>query len=370
VFCKEVIPDGQIVDSLVLENPKWSSEDQSAAIAYLLRFGVERDEDGDPDYYLFMKGSGLGHRTEDDVRKFIEELLYKCDHPETARPVISYKTAILVAQRVAQMSNLRQLLEHDDLHAFLSSAPKWRNLPKQWTPDHEIKFFRCLLRVGFGSLAEILREPIFAEFFRQMEPPSALLSDDAVMKRISILDDIRRHPKSRSKRGRREKEEPKEASQIMNWDEIWNGGDVRFPIEVRANCYLWDLGHVVSDRPHFHTERYIYPAGYRTTRSFWSTQHANDRVIWVSEIVDTGGPKPVFRVYIEDNPRVCFEGATTSQPWVLILKAVAAKRREKKSNTISGPMAYCLDRPIVQRLIQELPGARQCKNYAWVDFTD
>jgi hypothetical protein len=380
-FCdaakKEVVPDDALVESLVCDDAKWSSEDQAIAITHLLKFGVERDDDGDPDYYLFMRGSGLTHRREPEVRKFIEKLLYKCDHPETAEPVISYKTAISLTQRVAQMSNLRVLFEQDDrdVRQFFGSAPRWRNLPKQWTSDHEMKYFRALMRFGFGSLGQILEEPAFAELFGQNDPPGHLLSDDAVMKRISILDDHRRHPKARPKKAKKDRDESKVAAAAAagstpNWDEIWNDGDVRLPLEIRPNCELLDLGHVVTDRPHFHTERYIYPAGYKTTRSFWSTQHINDRVVWVSEIIDTGGPRPLFKVYIEDNPKVSFEGATTSQPWVTILKTVSAKKREKHSNTISGPMAYGLDRPIVQRLIQHLPGARQCSNYIWMDFKD
>jgi chromodomain-helicase-DNA-binding protein 7 len=365
------------VESLISEDKKLSIEDQSTAIAHLLKFGLERDDDGDPDYYIFMKRSGLVRRSDNDVRKFVERLLYRCDHPETAEPVLTYKTAISLTQRVAQMSNLRILLDQDDrdLRAVFSNAPRWRTLPKQWTVDHEIRFFRGLVRSGFGSLPQVLQDAVFQELFGPGGPPSHLLSDDAILKRISILDDTRRRPKSRAKKSKKEKEkirdEAKGASgKIPNWDEIWNDGDVHLPLEIRPNCELLDLGRVITDRPHFHTERYIYPAGYKCTRSFWSTQHINDRVIWVSEIVDNGGPRPVFRVYMEENPRVSFEGLTTSQPWVLILKAVSAKKREKHSNTISGPMAYGLDRPLVQRLIQQLPGARQCKNYIWVDFKD
>jgi chromodomain-helicase-DNA-binding protein 7 len=342
-FCdmarKEVLPDDIVIKSLVCEGEKWPPEDQAAAIAHILKFGIERDEDGDPDYFMFMKGSGLVHRTDDDIMKFVEELLYKCDHPETAQPAISYKTAISLTQRVAQMYNIRAILDQDDrdLRAFFASAPKWRNMPKQWTPDHEIRFFRGLSRLGFGSTARILDEQPFSELFEGVEPPSNLLSDESVMKRISVLDDSRRRPKSQAKKPRREREREREREKepakatgsggIPNWDEIWNHGNVRLPLEVRQNSEPLALGHIVSDRPHFHTERYIYPAGYKCTRSFWSTVNADDRVVCVSEIVDTGGPKPLFRVSMEDNPKVSFEGTTTSQPWVLILKAVSAKKR-------------------------------------------
>jgi hypothetical protein len=52
------------------------------------------------------------------------------------------------------------------------------------------------------------------------------------------------------------------------------------------------------------------------------------------------------------------------------LKAVSAKRKEKKANTISGPLAFHLDNPLVARIIQNQPGAKECEKYQWRSFQD
>lgn len=90
----------------------------------------------------------------------------------------------------------------------------------------------------------------------------------------------------------------------------------------------------------------------------------------MSEIVDEGGERPVFRVYEQDDPGSCFEGAATSKPWTDILKAVAAARQENRANTISGALAFLLDSAIVARLIQNLPDAEECANYQWRTFEE
>ena len=143
------------------------------------------------------------------------------------------------------------------------------------------------------------------------------------------------------------------------------GGNVTYPVAVTQTSQILEIGHIVSDRPGFHSERYIYPAGYKATRLYSALKRPDDRVTWISEIVDTGKKNPVFRVYQEDEPDKVFEGDTPSSPWVQVLKAVAAAKREKRSNTISGPEAYLLASPITSYLIQHLPGARDCEKYKW-----
>jgi chromodomain-helicase-DNA-binding protein 7 len=369
---KQQVSDDGVVDTLAKLKSKWPAEDQRQAISYLLRFGIERDEDGDPDYFAFAKGSDLCDHSEDDLRRFVEELLYQCNHPEGPSP-IPYSTALRVTQRVATLSNLRDFMarSEDQLISFFNSAPKWRNLPKKWTAEHEIHFFRGIIDQGFGALPSILEDGVFADAFYDGTPPSCLLSDDAVLKRIGILDDFFKHPKSRSKRSKKEGEpKPVKVGTTANWEEIWNGGNVKLPLEVRPSSELICLGKVITDRDGFHSERYIFPAGYKCSRICSDVRNPDDRALYISEIVDLGGPKPVFRVYLEDDPSIKYEGESTSQPWTSILKQLSAKKKEKHANTISGPMAFGLDRPIVQRLIQQLPGAKDCKKYIWLEFAD
>ena len=93
------------------------------------------------------------------------------------------------------------------------------------------------------------------------------------------------------------------------------------------------------------------------------------RSIWISEIIDTGKKNPLFKVYMEDNPKFTFQAESPSAPWSNVLKAIAkAKKEPGRSIAISGPEAFLLASPIVTYLIQKLPNVELCKNYIFKDF--
>ena len=141
-------------------------------------------------------------------------------------------------------------------------------------------------------------------------------------------------------------------------------GVKKFPFNVTQVSQIPDLGKIVTDRDGFHNERYIFPAGYKATKQFADLKHPNERITWVSEIVDKGGPSPVFRIYPQDRPDEYIEGETPSSPWVMALKTLSNIRGEKgKANTISGPEAFLLSHPTTIYLIQHMPGASECTNY-------
>ena len=94
-------------------------------------------------------------------------------------------------------------------------------------------------------------------------------------------------------------------------------------------------------------------------------KHPDEKITWISEIVDKGGDAPVFRIYPQDRPKECIEGETTSSPWVTALRTLSSIRGEKKANTISGPEAFLLSHPTTIYLIQHMEHARECSNYFW-----
>ncbi|PRQ74998.1 F/Y rich C-terminus-domain containing protein, partial [Rhodotorula toruloides] len=113
----------------------------------------------------------------------------------------------------------------------------------------------------------------------------------------------------------------------------------------------------------FHTERYIFPVGYESTRRYPSMIDPNAHADYTCRIVDGGNNMPLFEMYPSDQPGVVITSGTPTGAWTQVLKATMKIRNKQHSGSVSGPDYFGLSNNIVKALIQELPGADQCAGY-------
>ena len=362
------------------ESEEISQEAKASVISQILKFGIHEDRKGNLDYDRLANQVKSDKDDKELISKFAKSILKKCKDPEANG--ISIIMGQRVITRVNAMSSLRKLLkDKEDFIQKIESAKKWRNLPKKWTPEVEYHYFRAIEECGFGDLKSIFDKNHFQNIFENGNIPFFLLTDDEAIKRIFLLDGREEiahtkkvsqttssrpssKPSSKSKKSAPTKKTIQSIGKklkLPNLKELQKG--VKYPFAVTQQSEILCLGEIVSDRPDFHTERYIYPAGYKSTRQFFSLKKPNKRITWISEIIDNGGPKPLFRIYPENDPKSYIEGETPSYPWSTLLKKISELRKEKKSNTISGPEAFLLTHPSTIYLIQHLPGAKECSKY-------
>ena len=148
----------------------------------------------------------------------------------------------------------------------------------------------------------------------------------------------------------------------VNYDQ---NGEPILPIQLTPSLIIESLGTIVTDRPAFSNNRYIYPAGFSSLRQFRSILKPQDKVWYRSMIIDNGSPSPIFRVELSDDSSIHFDGTAPSKPWTTILKIINDKKDDlglvkSKNVTVSGPEYYGLASPIVLSLIQRMKGSEQC----------
>ncbi|KAI8618141.1 F/Y-rich N-terminus-domain-containing protein [Chytriomyces sp. MP71] len=143
------------------------------------------------------------------------------------------------------------------------------------------------------------------------------------------------------------------------------GGPI-LPLTAGAITVL-ALGEIVHDRPAFHSERYIYPLGYKAVKVYHSMVDATRTVNYSCEVMD-GGEGPRFVVTPEDCPERSVSAISTTGAWTPILKAANELRSKVFTSGLSGPEQFGFTQGIVIKIIQELPNARLCKNYVWQEF--
>jgi len=134
---------------------------------------------------------------------------------------------------------------------------------------------------------------------------------------------------------------------------------------------IFSLGTVITDKKKFHHKRYIWPVGFKSSRSYASLKDFNQRCDYINEIVD-GGSEPKFIVTCKDDPDNPIISATASGAWTEIVKRINDQKREmtgkRMFTTVSGPEMFGYAHPSIAKLIQDLPGAELCDKYLRQEF--
>ncbi|KAI8389407.1 F/Y-rich N-terminus-domain-containing protein [Blakeslea trispora] len=131
-----------------------------------------------------------------------------------------------------------------------------------------------------------------------------------------------------------------------------------------------NLGTIVTDRPNFHNERYIFPVGYTVSRTYPSMVDPNSNTIITSTIVDDGSDCPRFHVTAADMPDEPIIANSATGAWTVVVRRSNEIRNRDHSNSASGPDYYGFKHPTIANLIQDLPGAKELKQYVWQNFEE
>ncbi|KAH0790980.1 F/Y-rich N-terminus family protein [Histomonas meleagridis] len=326
------------------DDNQFSRSEKSRIFKYLVRFGIDN-------YEKMRNDIGLNSKPLENLKEYVEAFMQKCENG-----TMPHVTAVRVKTRVESMNRLRSILQLGI--EFFKRAPRWRQLPQSWNSSIEFSFFQEIKNRGITAMNEIAQ----LDTFKTIDFPAFIFKTKSIMLRIKSLYEFSQKNWVSSKPSKprppvTENPSQKDAHLIAK---VLNG-DVKYPFKISSSSYILDIGTIVTDRPLFHTQTYIYPAGYKSTRLFSSLDDPTERVTYLSEIIDNGTETPRFRVTQEGTDHV-FEGDTPTAPWAKILKKFTEKNA-KKGKSISGPDAFLLKSPVTISLIQQQPGIEELENY-------
>ena len=81
-------------------------------------------------------------------------------------------------------------------------------------------------------------------------------------------------------------------------------GKIIYPITVNSSLQILNLGRIEHERPAYHTEKNLFPIGFKAMREHGSMNSLGERALYTCEILD-GGSKPLYKLTPhedEDNP--------------------------------------------------------------------
>lgn len=78
-----------------------------------------------------------------------------------------------------------------------------------------------------------------------------------------------------------------QTKQIVQTITVDANGVPMYPINM-GNLSIYNLGEIISDRPGYHTESWIYPARYTATRVYGHIQDPERKCVYTCKIIDNG----------------------------------------------------------------------------------
>jgi len=106
------------------------------------------------------------------------------------------------------------------------------------------------------------------------------------------------------------------------------------------------LGTVVYNRPAFHSDKYIWPAGFKSYRQYAS-------VGYTSEIIDDGTDAPKFSVTPDTDTTNPATGPSATAAWSAILKRINETKptdSKRQHNSVSGPEYFGFAHPSILKV--------------------
>ncbi|KAK4520830.1 Cytochrome c oxidase subunit 4 [Mucor velutinosus] len=147
-------------------------------------------------------------------------------------------------------------------------------------------------------------------------------------------------------------------------------GNPILPLQIGV-LTVTHLGRIVTDHEAFHNERYIFPVGYTVQRVYPSMIDPNKNTLITATIIDGGGEAgPKFQLVAADQPNEPIVANSSTGAWTVVVRRANEIRQRDHSNSASGPDYFGLKHPTIAKMIQDLPGARELKDYIWQDFEE
>ena len=140
-------------------------------------------------------------------------------------------------------------------------------------------------------------------------------------------------------------------------------GNILYPIIINNSLRIENLGEIDYKRSLYHTEKNLFPIGFRSIREHQSVTNPGERCQYACEILD-GGPKPLYKVTPLNDPESSILKDSSTGCWIDICKRLNEQSLNKRQNvTVSGPERFGLADLNVIRMLQTLPNVEKCMKY-------
>ena len=136
-----------------------------------------------------------------------------------------------------------------------------------------------------------------------------------------------------------------------------SNGNIIYPIIINNNLKILNLGTIVYNNKNYHSDKNIFPVGFKSVREHQSMFNLQNRAKYTCEILD-GGAKPQYKLTSEEDVEHPIIKDSATACWNVVGNAInELQGNKRKKVAISGKERFGLCDPKVVKLISSLPNA-------------
>ena len=136
-----------------------------------------------------------------------------------------------------------------------------------------------------------------------------------------------------------------------------SNGNIIYPIIINNNLKILNLGEIIYDNKNFHSEKNIFPVGYKSVREHQSMFNLQNRAEYTCEILK-GETKPIYKLTSSEDVEHPIIKDSSTACWIVVGNAInELQGNKRKKVTISGTERFGLCDPKVVKLLTSLPNA-------------
>jgi hypothetical protein len=190
------------------------------------------------------------------------------------------------------------------------------NLPLNWNcTTHDIALLRSVNENGLSFLN-------FLSNNKEYNFENVFISPEDALNRLSYLCEFFREILTGSKNKKKKEThhnvsefiiKPRKSNKlVINKDE---DGNIIYPIVINSSLQILNLGTVEYQRSNFHTEKNLFPIGFKSIREHSSMLKLGERALYICEILD-GGNKPIYKLTPHEDPENPIVKESSTGCWV------------------------------------------------------
>lgn len=137
-----------------------------------------------------------------------------------------------------------------------------------------------------------------------------------------------------------------------------------FPLDLGALTVI-SLGTIVCDRPNYHTEQWIYPSGFVSTRKYAHLKEKDKKCIYTCRIVEnTENPRvPRFEIVPDFDPEFVIAAPTADLCHAALIQTINENTNQNMELRTLGEWFFGLATAAVVNILQKSPEISKLVNF-------
>lgn len=161
---------------------------------------------------------------------------------------------------------------------------------------------------------------------------------------------------------RAKKQQASQPSETVSLDS--NDG-TSYPIDLGALKIL-SIGQIITDRLNYHSENWIYPSGFVTTRSYNHINEKDEKCVYTCRITENGD-FPRFEIIPDPDPEFVIAGPTPDLCHAALIQTINENTGQNLELQPQGEWFFGLAHSTVMSILQNSSDIKKCTKFKGFD---